>query len=208
MISINDFYDLVMPRLKNIPHIIYNGTLWSIIQGYDLHVDENDIDLLFPIKYQKQIRDEFSEFDVLRDDEYHLYLEFEGRKLDCYLYKDCGEYISEASSYIIMADERGIDPEKLSMHWDKDLIFPTQSMIYRNILVQIPAKPHEMLEKHFGKAWKKWETPFTATNIGKVEIHRTVFDHRTELFYTHKNTPYYYDKDGVRYSHLPTKPDS
>ena len=80
MISINDFYDLVMPRLKNIPHIIYNGTLWSIAQGYDLHPDDIDIDLLFPIDYQSHIRDEFSEFDVLRDDDYHIWLEFEGRR--------------------------------------------------------------------------------------------------------------------------------
>jgi hypothetical protein len=45
MISINDFYDLVIPRLQNIPHIIYNGTLWSIIVKDELYENEIDIDI-------------------------------------------------------------------------------------------------------------------------------------------------------------------
>jgi len=208
MLSINEFYDIVIPRLNDVPFITYNGTLWSVIVKNKLYKDDLDIDLLFPAEVRDRLKTLFSDFTILRDDVYHLYFEFHNRRLDCYLYYDHGSYISESSSYAHLADELNIDPESISLHWDKNLIFPTYPLIFRNQTLNIPNKPELMLEEHYGKDWRLWETPEGDSTVKGIQVYRTVTDHKTEFFYKHNNTPYYWDKNGFKYSFIPVTPSS
>ena len=208
MISINDFYDLVIPRLQNVPYIIYNGTLWSIIVKDELYENDIDIDILIPVYTRKTVKSLFSEFTTLRDDEHHLYLEYRNRRLDCYLYSSHDTFISESSSYVHIADEKNMNPKKLALYWDKSLLFPTKKSIFRGEEINLPAQSEEMLKQHYGLNFRNWDSPEGDSTINGINVFRTVFDHKTKLVYSHKNTQYYYDKEGRRYSHIPTKPVS
>lgn len=174
--TLNYFIEVVR---EEIDYIVFFGTLLGIIRDKKLINNDDDIDLLVPIKYKEKLLEILSETKIViemgsdvNNGKYFLQGIYSDRSckslIDFYFYEE-----NDKKSKIILKSIHG-PTQNIKRHWlfiNKNILFPKKQFIFNKNTVNLPNNSEKVLQFLYGKKWKE--------KIQRKDYRLIFFRHRT-----------------------------